>query len=173
LRTAKCSLANWRGFHKNRLPERNIKNKGLAKPMKTPLRFLRFYLVTALLIGAINLSDSLLALININSSIFSLVLMILSFLFFFFNILSITIFHHQKVARIAYFLPVYYIASYVIFFILSSILIFRTVQPIVWNILIGVGIATSLFEMIFSTYLLRKFSRSSETQPAANYRPSL
>jgi len=119
--------------------------------------FLKVYLFIALAFGILGLIDSILATIKISSDIYSTILVPLTFLFFLFNIVVIPVFHQHRIERIAYVLPIYHLASYILFFGLGLWLGIAELLTSFWIILIIIGSLTSLFEIGFSSYLLKKF----------------
>ncbi|MEK6968993.1 MAG: hypothetical protein AABW48_01045 [Nanoarchaeota archaeon] len=142
--------------------------------MKQKKKFLQVYLITALIFGFISLADnafiflsntfnSTFAFLDSTNRIYTLVLAILSFLFFFFNLTSLVVFKHQRVEKIAYVLPLYHLLNNVLFVGIGLILnILNTVSNAVWMGVIIAGIICSLFEIGFSSYLLKRFNSPPE-----------
>lgn len=138
--------------------------------MKQKKKFLQVYLVTALIFGFISFADNTFiflsntfdgtfTFLNLNNEIYTLVLAALSFLFFFFNLTSIIVFKHQRAEKIAYVLPLYHLLNNVLFVGIGLILnILNTVSNAVWVGVIIAGIICSLFEIGFSSYLLKRVS---------------
>ncbi len=126
--------------------------------MELKSSFLKYYLFIALFFGILSFLDNILTILKLTNNSYINILTIVFFLFFFFNIMAIPLFHHYHAQRIAYVLPFYHIISYIILLALSSIL---TVKALIlgggWILLIMIGTITSLFEIIFSLYLLKKF----------------
>lgn len=144
--------------------------------MKQPKKkFLQVYLIIALIFGFISFADNTFiflsntfdgTFLNLNNEIYTLVLAALSFLFFFFNLTSIMVFKHQRVEKIAYVLPLYHLLNNVLFVGIGLILnILNTVSNAVWMGVIVAGILCSLFEIGFSSYLLKRVSSPPEVSP--------
>ncbi len=129
--------------------------------MRPRLGFLHFYLYCTIIIGLLGLTDALLTFLKITPSLYVKIVTLILFLFFFFNILSIALFRRQNLERIVYVLPIYHIASYVLFLSLGLYLTFTAIIP-QWLsfVLIGLQVVSSLFEFSFSIYLLKKFDFS-------------
>ena len=135
--------------------------------------FLKFYLIVALILGVLSLSDSIFSALDININVYNLTLLIIGFFFFFFNIIAIPLFHHHHVKKIAYVLPIYHIITYLLFLGLGFYLAaLQNVDSLIWNSLTITGFITSIFEIVFSLYLLRKFFSVSEIHEEENYHPS-
>lgn len=135
--------------------------------------FLKFYLIVALIFGFLSLSDNLLTTLKIDLNIYNLTLLIMGFFFFFFNIAAIPLFHHHHVERIAYVLPIYHIVTYLIFLGLGLYLaLLENVDGWIWTSLLVIGFITSIFEMVFSAYLLKRMFKKKEILSEENYRPS-
>jgi len=117
--------------------------------------FLKTYLIIALMIGFLGLLDGALSIIGFSSQIYQLSLAAILFFFFFFNIYVLTALRRHHATRIAYVLPVYHLASYVLFVIMGIVIATTESNP-AWlsSVLLGLGIATSLFELAFSASLL-------------------
>ena len=126
--------------------------------MKKKKGFLKTYLLLALIFGLYGLLDSVLTFFNVLNNIYVYLAFILPFLFFVFSIIAIPIFHHQRLERIVYVLPIYHILSYLIFFAFAFILsFFWLVHGWIWILIIILGFLTSIFEIWFSYYLLKRF----------------
>ena len=125
------------------------------------LGFLHFYLYCTLIIGLLGLTDALLTFLKITPLLYVRIVTLVLFLFVFFNILSIALFRRQNLERIVFVLPIYHIASYVLFLSLGLYLAFKTIIPLWLSfVLIGLQVVSSLFELGFSIYLLQKFDYS-------------
>ena len=132
--------------------------------MKTKRWFLKTYLIAALAYGLLGLIDSGFVIFRFQSTAFTRVLFSISFLFFFLSIAAIAFFGHHRVQRIAYVLPIYHLVSYLFFIVLGFILAsMETFQKWVWLSLLIIGILTSLFEIIFSVYLMAATAFSAES----------
>ena len=117
--------------------------------------FLRFYLIIALLIGIIGLIDTILTLLNFNNQIYDYIILSITIFFFFFNILTLPIFHYHNVEKMAYILPIYHLSTYILFSLLGIILVLSN-KNISWiNIsLIVISFLAALFEILFSIFLI-------------------
>ena len=121
------------------------------------MTFLRTYLFSVIIIGLIGLADAMLTYMKIAPPLYVKIVPLLLFLFFFFNIFSIAIFRRHPLERIVYILPIYHIITYIIFLSLGLYLIIRGTIPDWLSLaLIGMQVVSSLFELSFSLYLLRK-----------------
>ena len=125
------------------------------------MTFLRTYLFSVIVIGLIGLADALLTLLKISSPLYVRIVTLVLFLFVFFNVFSMAVFRRHQLSRIVYVLPIYHIASYVLFLSLGLYFSITQVIPswVSWT-LIGLQIVSSLFELSFSIYLLKKFGLS-------------
>ncbi len=125
--------------------------------MKPRKWFLRIYLVVALIYGFLGLSDNLSTIFNVGNNIYTQFLILVSFCFFFFNLIALAFFHYHRVEKLAYILPIYHLATYLLFLILGFILISIDQVPLwSWTALVVLGNITSLFEIFFSIFLLRR-----------------
>ena len=126
--------------------------------MKPRRWFLRIYLILALIFGLLGLSDSILSLLEVSSAIYSLIMVLVPFLFFFFNIIAIPTFHHHRAEKIAFVLPIYHIVTYILFIGLAFVLFsMDNIHKLVETGIITIGLLTSAFEIGFSIYLLKRF----------------
>ena len=117
--------------------------------------FVKFYLFLTIIFGILGIIDSLLVVFQIQSTIYDRIMGILLLLFLFFNLMAIALFQYYRVERIAFVLPIYHIISYGLFVFIGFWLIFKAITSAwVSPVLIVVGIATSLFEILFSIYVL-------------------
>jgi len=125
------------------------------------LGFLRWYLLSVLIVGLLGLVDAVLTFLKRNPPLYVKVVTSLLFLFFFFNIFSIAIFRRQRLERMVYVLPLYNIISYILFLSLGVLLtILGTIPAGASFVFIGLQMASALFEAGFSIYLLRRFDFS-------------
>lgn len=134
--------------------------------MKQKRWFLGLYLIIAVIFGFFGLVDNILAYFAIAPNYalyYSAAIAVFSFVFFFFNIFSIAVFRHHNVEKIAYVLPAYYLICYVMFFIISFTLAEITVNWVT-NTLMGASALTSLFEMGFGLYLLKRLRYQNENK---------
>ena len=125
--------------------------------MKSGLGFLRAYLYAVIIIALLGLTDAALHLLKITPILYARIAPLVLFLFFFFNLFSIAIFRRRQLKRIVYLLPVYHLVSY-IFFLSIGLGLAITGYTTTWLsfALISIQAASSLFELGFSIYLLRK-----------------
>jgi len=127
--------------------------------MGIKLGFFRTYLYSVIIIGLIGLADAVLTFLRIHLPLYARLVSLLLFLFFFFNIFSMAVFRKTGLPRVAYILPLYYVISYVLFLSLGIYLAITAIIPSWLSLtLIGIQLASSLFEIVFSLYLLTKFS---------------
>ncbi|MBI2146248.1 hypothetical protein HYU22_02830 [Candidatus Woesearchaeota archaeon] len=128
--------------------------------MPSSSTFLRVYLYLTLIFGIIGLVDNIFTFLNFMPPMYVLSILGITVLFFIFNITTIPLFMHQRVPRIAFVLPVYHVLSFLVFFGIGvALFVFELAGEKIWVWgLIGLGFLASLFEIIFSLYLLRKFS---------------
>lgn len=125
--------------------------------MKTKKEFLKVYLIIALIYGILGLIDGSFIFFNFTNNLFSLILAFLSFIFFFFNIISLIIFRHHYVPKLAYVLPIYHLITYCLFFGVGFYLFFKPdFYDLTWIPLMITGIVFSLLEIMFCIYLLKK-----------------
>lgn len=119
--------------------------------------FLQAYLITTLIFGILGFIDNIFAAANFTFALYNKIVTILLFLFFFFNIFAIAFFIYQKIERLAYILPIYHLVSSLLFLGIGFWIANKQFSPDFWIALIVLGTILSLFEIIFSVYLLRKF----------------
>jgi hypothetical protein len=120
--------------------------------------FLKIYLYIALLFGIISLVDNFLVIFEVNNNVYVMLLMFITHAFFFFNIVTIPLFHYFRVKKIAYILPLYHLLTYILFFSVGFLLtIVGIILSGTWIILVGISILSSIFEIAVAIYLLRKF----------------
>ena len=129
--------------------------------MRMNLPFLRIYLYLVIFLALVGITDAVLTVLSVNLLLYVRVIPLLLFLFFFVNILSIAIFRRHHLPRRMYVLPIYLVTSYIIFLCLGIGLAVTGFNP-VWlsPVLISIQAASSLFELGFSVYLLRKLDFS-------------
>ena len=122
--------------------------------------FLLVYLYLALTFGIIGLVDNIFTFLDFMPQMYVLAVLAATVFFFIFNIITIPIFMHQRVPRVAFVLPVYHVLSFIVFFGAGvALFVFELTGEKLWVWgMIGLGFIASLFEIIFSLYLLRKFS---------------
>ena len=119
--------------------------------------FLLTYLVLAIFVGVLSLVDSILAFLEITSNIFLIFLSIILIMFFFLSIVAIALFHHHRIERLAYVLPVYYIISYLVFFGIGALITLKQIDSsAVFISLTIIGLLASFFEIGFSIHVIRK-----------------
>lgn len=133
--------------------------------MKKRRSFLKFYLIITILIASLIFIDSMFNILNIQKDNFSSLIFLFSYFFFFFNILSLFIFILQNLERITYFLPIYQMIIFIFFSISGSYLIIKgLLSPNVVYTLALMSLITSTFEIVFSIYLIKKFSLYKHTE---------
>ncbi len=134
--------------------------------MERNLRFLHTYLYIVLFIGLVGLADALLTFLKITFPIYVKIVTLVLFLFFFINIFSIAVFRRHRLEKIVYIIPIYHITSYVLFLSLGLYLTILVIIPPWLSVaLICLQIVSSIFELSFSIYLLKKFDfQVSQTQ---------
>ena len=119
--------------------------------------FLRIYLFIALLFGLLNLTDHLLQAFQMQNTAYVQVLLLVSILFFFFNILAISIFSHHRVPGIAHILPLFHLLAFLFFFFVRiTMQLWELLSSKIALILLLVGFAAATFEIVFSIYLMVK-----------------
>lgn len=121
-------------------------------------RFLGIYLLTAIIFGMLGLTDSLLSIFRFTSSFFyDFIFLIVNTFFFFFNLFILIHFIRYKIEKITWILPIYHLSLYLLFFVVG---IYMGMAGLFadWIIPLAIiGIVTSLFELAFGFYLLRRF----------------
>ena len=126
--------------------------------------FLRVYLVLALLIGILAFADNILRLFKFTPKIYVAITSVLFFFFFFISIIAIPLFVHHHVGGMVYVLPIYYLITYLFFFLLGLALSFLpTIAGKANLFLIIAGFLTSIFQIVFSIYLLEKVKPTAST----------
>lgn len=120
-------------------------------------RFLKFYLITALLFGCLGVVDGMLPFLFTLPVAYLNVLAILTVLFFLLNLTAFFTFWHQQQRKITYVLPFYHIFSLILFIVLSSLFSYNTLPANLLAFFPAIGIVLSVFEIFFSGYLLRRF----------------
>ena len=121
-------------------------------------KFLRIYLIVTLAFGVIGLSDSILSLFDISSVVYGILIGLLAFLFFFFNIFALVHLMQDKLEKITWILPIYHLLTAVVLTIIGSMLVL--VGLLNSGVILFFGILssiTSIFEISFSFYLLKRF----------------
>ncbi len=123
--------------------------------MKPKHGFARTYFIIAIIFGLLGLVDSMLNFFDVELPWYAATLSILLFFFLILNITAIIFFHHHHVHTIAFVLPVYHIISYVLFVGLGIwIAVTQFTAPWLDVTLTGTEVVTSLFEVLFSFYVL-------------------
>ena len=116
---------------------------------------IRIYLYTALIFGIIGLVDSTAAQVLQLPALYFTILSVLLFLFFIVNIAALVLFFNKKLPGLFLILPVYHIIIFLFFLTISWLI----KVEIVLKMSITIGILTSLFETIFSIYLLNRLNK--------------
>lgn len=123
--------------------------------MKQKRGFIRFYLLLALAFGFLGLVDTSLTFFDVTNNIYAHLVMLISILFFFFNVFSIPIFYLKRVERIAFIFPIYHIIVFLLFFGFGFLMTYKALFfEWMWIVLIALGFVSALFEVIFSIYLM-------------------
>ena len=120
-------------------------------------KFLKFYLMAALLFGCLGVVDGILPFLLTPPVAYWNGLAILTVLFFLLNLTAFFTFWHQQQRKITYVLPVYHALSFILFFVLNTLLSYNTLSANVLAFFPAIGIVLSVFEIFFSGYLLRRF----------------
>ena len=127
--------------------------------MKSGHGFLRKYLYIGIIIALIGLTDAIITYLKVSFTLYVRVILLVLFLFFFFNIFAIAVFRRHNFERIVYVLPLYHIISSILFLSLGLYLtIHGAISTWLSYALIGIQAASSIFELSFSIYVLTKFS---------------
>ena len=121
-------------------------------------RFLGIYLLAVIIFGILGLIDSLLSIFRFTSSFFyTFIFLIVNTFFFFFNLFMLLHFIRNKIEKITCVLPIYHLSIYLLFFIVGVSLGMAGLFAAWITPLAIIGILTSLFELTFGFYLLRRF----------------
>ena len=126
--------------------------------MENKKRFLQVYLIIALLFGILGVIDASLNFFGSYSPMYGLIIAGFAFVFFIYNLFVLVHFMQDKLEKITLVLPIYYLVSYFVFFMLGLILVITGVLGgmVLWGLNI-IGLLASLFEIVFAGYLLRRF----------------
>ena len=119
-------------------------------------KILKIYLYTALVFGIIGLVDSTMAQVLQLPLLYFTILSILLFFFCLANIAAVVFFFNKKLPRLFLILPVYHIIAFLFFLSLSWLIKI----DILLKASITLGILTSLFETVFSLYLLSRLKQN-------------
>ena len=122
-------------------------------------KFLKVYLISALTLGIFGLLDIILALLNLTNAIYLSLMAVIFFLWFVINIIALTIFIHNRLSKITYVLPTYYILTFIGLTAFSILMSISTILPMIQNVVTMLLLVGSLFEIGFSVYLLRSFNK--------------
>ncbi|MAF99103.1 MAG: hypothetical protein CMH61_00680 [Nanoarchaeota archaeon] len=121
------------------------------------MTFLKAYLITAVIMGILGLVDSLLFLFGFASSAFTNLLTLIVLFFFIFNIIALRNFVKTHLPHITRVLPIYHIVSYIIFMIVGIYTAHQLHRNTLFMYSAGVGLVSSVFEIVFSLYLMKRF----------------
>jgi hypothetical protein len=125
--------------------------------MEKRMRFLRLYLIVAIIFALLGLLDSILTLTGTLSTAYTYFISILAVAFFIFNIVAVVKFLRNKLENIVLILPIYNIAMYIIFFAIGIHATYALTRESIFFYSAIVGLVTSLAELVFAGYLLRRF----------------
>ncbi len=120
-------------------------------------KFLRTYLIIAILYALLGVLDSILQLIKYVTPMYTGLLSFMTFLFFLFNIVALVVLYKSNQERITLVLPVYHLALFLFFFLFGIVTASLAIKE---NLFFGIaifGLISSLAELGFGYYVLRKF----------------
>ena len=140
--------------------------------MKKKRGYLKSYLFLAAIIGLLGIIDGTLTLLKIDLGIVSLFLAIIFFLFLFVNIISIAFFHHNRVERIAYLFPIYYVIKFLSFFAIGTIITLEGATATTLLTISIVALSLAVLEIVFVFYLmvhLKMFKQKGATSYTSPY----
>ena len=120
------------------------------------MKLLRIYIYTALLLGIIGFIDSIIApLFQMPNAYFD-ILSTLLFIFFIFNIITLVIFFNKKLPKKFLILPTYHLLIFITFLAFNWLIN----ADVLFDMSIIIGTLTSLFETVFSIYLLAHLKKN-------------
>lgn len=137
--------------------------------MEQESKFFKIYFILVIIYAIIGLLDSLVfsgmkETIGQISILWQVIVMIVVFAIFVLSIIALVIFIKNKFAKITLVIPIYYLVTTVLIFLYGMIWgVVLAVQGDLINeqpispVLLVIGIISSLFELIFSVYILSKF----------------
>ena len=120
------------------------------------MKLLKIYLYTALLFGIIGFIDSIIAPLFKLPNIYFDILSALLFLFLIFNILALVVFFNKKLPKKFLVLPVYHLLIFITFLVFNWLIS----ADALFDISIIAGTLASLFETVFSIYLLTNLNKN-------------
>ncbi len=121
--------------------------------------FLRVYLKIALLYGLFGFIDASLASFTIGNLIYLNVVAGISFVFFLFNIVAFPVFIAHGLTGIVYLFPLYHLLIDLFF---VGVTISSSFAPLPAIAILSIGFASSIWEILFSIYLLHKFKKPDQ-----------
>lgn len=119
-------------------------------------KFLRTYLIIAILYALLGVLDSILQLTKYVTPMYTSLLSFLTFLFFLFNIVALVVLYKSYQEKITLALPVYHLALFLLFFLFGLATASLAIKE---NLFFGMaifGLISSLAELGFSYYLMKK-----------------
>ncbi len=137
--------------------------------MEQESKFFKIYFILVIIYAIIGLLDSLVfsgmkETMGQISILWQVIVMIVVFAIFVLSIIALVIFIKNKFAKITLVIPIYYLVTTVLIFLYGMIWgVVLAVQGDLINeqpispVLLVIGIISSLFELIFSVYILSKF----------------
>jgi hypothetical protein len=126
--------------------------------MKNKRILAKWYVLGALFFGVLGLIDTLITYYSTPTLLYLNFISFLFLLFFLANIFFLFYFIHNRLKSIFFILPIYHILLYIILSIIGIVVVFKeiTTPSVALGFSVTAGI-TSIFEIIFSLYLLGKF----------------
>jgi hypothetical protein len=110
--------------------------------------FLKFYLYLALIVSVLGFVDTSLALANYALLYITFIISTLTFMFFWISLLALFLFTYNRLERITYSIPIFYMTVYVVMTIVSAVLYFKgmlgTVSMTIFN-----SVALLVYGIIF------------------------
>ncbi len=126
--------------------------------MKDKRALVRWYVLAALLFGILGFIDTIIAYFSTGAISYFYIASLLFLFFFLANIFFLFYFIHNRLAKIFYVLPAYHIAAYIILSVAGAIVIFKEFShPSISITFSLIALITSIFEIFFSLYLLKKY----------------
>lgn len=122
------------------------------------MRSLRTYLIIVILMASISLFDAVFSYLYELPTLYASIINVVFVLFFFYNITRIFVFLMQRLDHITLVLPFYHLIMFILFSTLGVYFFNQgliTGEPILAMVIISV--LSSLFEMGFAYYLLKRF----------------
>jgi len=124
--------------------------------------YVQAYVLLALLFVIINVTNDVLGYLEISIPYGEGILALVTFLFFAYNIVTVTYFVRGSAPGMLLVLPVYYVISVLLFFALGLILgTFNVLESAGFYLLLA-SVALSIFEIYFIIYLMFSYEPSPE-----------